>query len=172
MLELLERLRSASIARDPGRLAGLYAPDAVHEFPFVTPGAPTHIRGRAAIAEFNATVFRSLPFAYSEYRTVAVHQAGETVLAVEQEAIGANTITGAPFALPNVWVIEVDSQGLVVNLRDYVNPAAIAEALGDVSEALTTPSADTAPKPPTSVLGAIVTNAGAWTRSVGRAHFG
>lgn len=139
MLELLERLRSASIARDAGRLAGLYAPDAVHEFPFVTPGAPSRIEGRAAIGEFNDAVFRSLPFAYSEYRSVAVHQVGETVLVVEQEAIGANTITGAPFALPNVWVIEVDAQGLVVSLRDYVNPAAIAEALGDVSEALNDP---------------------------------
>lgn len=139
MLKLLERLRSASIARDAGRLAGLYAPDAVHEFPFVTPGAPTRIEGRAAIADFNDTVFRNLPFAYSEYRTVAVHQAGETVLVVEQEAIGVNTITGAPFALPNVWVIEVDSQGLVVRLRDYVNPAAIAEALGDVSLTLNDP---------------------------------
>lgn len=139
MLELLERLRSASIARDAEGLAGLYAPDAVHDFPFVTPGAPTRIEGRAAIAEFNATVFRSLPFAYSEYRTVAVHEAGETVLVVEQEAIGTNTLTGAPFALPNVWVIEVDSHGLIVSLRDYVNPAAIAEALGDVSAAFSSP---------------------------------
>lgn len=139
MLELLERLRSASIAQDAEQLAGLYAPDAVHEFPFVTPGAPARIEGRAAIAEFNATVFRNLPFAYSEYRTVAVHQAGETVLVVEQEALGANTVTGAPFALPNLWVIEIDSQGLIANLRDYVNPAAIAEALGDVSEALNDP---------------------------------
>lgn len=139
MLELLERLRSASIAQDADQLAGLYAPDAVHEFPFVTPGAPARIEGRAAIAEFNATVFRNPPFAYSEYRTVAVHQAGETVLVVEQEALGTNTVTGAPFALPNVWVIEIDSQGLIANLRDYVNPAAIAEALGDVSETLNDP---------------------------------
>ena len=86
MLELLERLRAASLAQDPERLAGLYSPDGVHEFPFVTPTAPTHIEGRAAILEFNATVFRNLPFAYSEYRTVATHQAGETVLVVEQEA--------------------------------------------------------------------------------------
>ncbi len=61
------------------------------------------------------------------------------MLVVEQEAMGANTITGVSFALPNVWVIEVDAQGLVVGLRDYVNPAAIAEALGDASEALDDP---------------------------------
>jgi uncharacterized protein len=136
MLELLERLRAASLAQDPERLAGLYSPDGVHEFPFVTPGAPTHIEGRAAILEFNATVFRNLPFAYSEYRTVATHQAGETVLVVEQEAIGTNTTTGTPFALPNVWVIQTDEAGLITRLRDYVNPVAVAAALGDVTEAI------------------------------------
>ncbi len=139
MLELLERLRSASIARDAERLSELYAPDAVHEFPFVTPGAPTRIEGRAAIAEFNRTVFQHLPFAYDEYRTIGAHQAGDTVLVVEQEAIGTNTLTGATFALPNVWVIEVDDQGLIVNLRDYVNPVAINEALGEVSQAFPGP---------------------------------
>lgn len=136
MLDLLDRLRSASLAQDAHGLADLYAPDGVHEFPFVTPEAPTRIEGRAAILEFNAMVFSNLPFSYSEYRTVAVHQAGETVLVVEQEAVGINTTTGAPFALPNVWVIEIDDEGLIVRLRDYVNPVAVAEALDDVAESL------------------------------------
>ena len=133
MLDLLERLRSAAIAQDAERLAGLYAEDAVHEFPFVTPGAPTRIEGRAAIAEFNSTVYSKLPFQYREYRTVAIHHAGDAVLVVEQEALGTNTATGAEFALPNVWVIEVDSRGLIVKLRDYVNPIAVVNALGDIS---------------------------------------
>ena len=133
MRDLLERLRSAAIAQDAERLAGLYAEDAVHEFPFATPGAPTRIEGRAAIAEFNATVFSKLPFRYREYRTVAIHPVGDAVLVVEQEALGTNTATGAQFALPNVWVIEVDSRGLIVNLRDYVNPIAVISALGEIS---------------------------------------
>ena len=133
MLDILERLRSASIAQDADRLAGLYAEASVHAFPFVTPGAPTRVEGRSAIADFNASVFRHVPIRYSEYRTVAIHEVGETVLVVEQEALGVNTATGAEFALPNVWVIEVNSEGLIVNLRDYVNPAAVAGALGDVS---------------------------------------
>jgi uncharacterized protein len=139
MLDLLDRLHSASISQDAQGLADLYAPDAVHEFPFITPGAPPRIEGRAAIAEFNAMVYRHLPFAYSEYRTIATHQVSDTVLIVEQQAVGTNTATGAPFVLPNLWVIEIDQQGLITNLRDYVNPAAITEALGDVSEALPDP---------------------------------
>lgn len=139
MLDLLERLRAASIARDAQALADLYAPDAVHEFPFTTPGAPSRVEGRAAIAEFTATVHRHLPLAYTGYRTTAVHRVGDTVLVVEQQAVGTNTATGAPFVLPNLWVIEVDRDGLVTTLRDYVNPAAVAEALGDVSVALPDP---------------------------------
>jgi ketosteroid isomerase-like protein len=135
MLELLDRLREASLAQDAGGLAALYAEDGVHEFPFVTPGAPTSISGRAAIEEFNATVYRALPFAYREYRTIAVHQVGETTLVVEQEALGSNTVTGAQFVLPNVWVIETDAQGLISKLRDYVNPVAVTEALGEVAGA-------------------------------------
>ncbi len=133
LLDLLERLRAASIAQDAGRLAALYAEDAVHEFPFTTPGGPTRIEGRAAIAEFLATVYRSLPLRYTEYRTIAVHPVGERTLVVEQDALGVNTETGARFALPNVAVIGVDPEGLITSYRDYANPVAVAEALGDAS---------------------------------------
>ena len=127
--ELLERLRAASIAQDAGRLAALYAEDGIHEFPFTTPGGPTRIEGRAAMAEFLAVVYRSLPLRYTGYRTVAVHQVDEATLVVEQDALGINTKTGARFALPNVAVIRVDPEGLIVSFRDYANPVALAETL-------------------------------------------
>lgn len=129
MPDVLEHLRAASIEQDAARMAALYAEDAVHEFPFTMPGGPTRIEGRAAIAEFVATVYRSLPLRYSEYRTIAVHQVDGTTLVVEQEALGVNTVTGARFVLPNVAVIEVDPQGRIASFRDYVNPTAVAEAL-------------------------------------------
>jgi uncharacterized protein len=133
LLDLLERLRAASIAQDAGRLAALYAEDAVHEFPFTTPGGPTRIEGRIAIAEFLAAVYRSLALRYTEYRTIAVHEVSERTLVVEQDALGVNTKTGARFALPNVAVIGVDPEGLITSYRDYANPVAVAEALGDTS---------------------------------------
>ena len=130
-MDLLEQLRAASMAQDAERMAALYAEDAVHEFPFTTPGGPTRIEGRAAMAEFLATVYRSLPLRYTEFRTIAVHQVSERTLVVEQEALGVNTKTGARFALPNVAVIKVDPEGLIASFRDYANPAAVAAALGN-----------------------------------------
>ncbi len=95
--------------------------------------SPTRIEGRAAIAEFLATVYRSLPLQYTEYRTIAVHQVSDATLVVEQEALGVNTRTAARFALPNVAVIDVDPDGLITSFRDYANPVAVAEALGDAA---------------------------------------
>jgi uncharacterized protein len=128
---VLERVRAASIAQDAERLADLYAEDGVHEFPFTTPGGPTRLAGRAAIAEFLTTVYRSLPLRYTEYRTIAVHRARDRTLVVEQEALGVNCATGARFALPNIAVISLDAEGLIASFRDYANPVAVAEALDD-----------------------------------------
>jgi ketosteroid isomerase-like protein len=94
-------------------------------------GGRTRIEGHAAIAEFLASVYRSLPLQYTEYRRIAVHQATDTTMMVEQEALGVNTRTGARFVLPNVAVIDVDADGLIASFRDYANPVALAEALGD-----------------------------------------
>jgi ketosteroid isomerase-like protein len=129
LLGVLDRLRVASIAQDAVGLAQMYAEDAVHEFPFTTPGGPTRFVGRAAIAEFLAAVYRSLPLRYTEYRTVAVHEVTDTTLVVEQEALGVNTATGARFVLPNIAVIRVDAKGLIVSYRDYANPVAVTAAL-------------------------------------------
>lgn len=134
LTDLLDDFRAASLARDADRLAALYAEDGVHEFPFVPPGAPARIEGRDAIRQLNVTAYEDLPFAYDEYRTIAVHDVDATTLVVEQEALGVNTTTGARFVLPNVAVIEVDDQGLIVRFRDYVNPLAVIDALGDVAQ--------------------------------------
>ena len=82
-------------------------------------------------ADFLSSVYRSLPLRYTGYRTVAVHEVSGTTLVVEQEALGVHAQTGARFALPNIAVIDVDAQELVASFRDYANPVAVAEALGE-----------------------------------------
>jgi ketosteroid isomerase-like protein len=66
---------------------------------------------------------------YTEYRTIAVHEVADTTLVVEQEALGVNTATGARFVLPNIAVIQIDADGLIMSYRDYANPVAVTEAL-------------------------------------------
>ena len=130
LLTLLERIRAASMAQDAERLADLYAEDGVHEFPFTTPDGPTRFAGRAAIAEFLATVYRSLPLRYTEYRTIAVAPGDDTTLVVEQEALGVNTerLHGSRSRTSRY---QRRSDGLITSFRDYANPVAVAEALGD-----------------------------------------
>jgi ketosteroid isomerase-like protein len=74
-------------------------------------------------------VYRSLPLQYTEYRTIAVHEVTDTTLVVEQEALGVNTATGARFVLPNIAVLRIDAEGLIVSYRDYANPVAVTNAV-------------------------------------------
>ena len=52
VLEVLERMREAAITRSAADMSGVYAADAVHEFPFVRPGVPSRMEGRNAIMSF------------------------------------------------------------------------------------------------------------------------
>jgi hypothetical protein len=83
------------------------------------------------IADFLETVFRSLPLQYTGYDTIAVHQAArrrwwssrKRSAPTHGRARGSRSRTSR--------VIRVDPDGLIVSFRDYANPVAVAEALGD-----------------------------------------
>ena len=47
--EVLARYHHAMLHLSADELADLYAVDAVHEFPFLAPGRPTHYRGREEV---------------------------------------------------------------------------------------------------------------------------
>jgi ketosteroid isomerase-like protein len=128
--EVLERFRRAAIERSVDELRGLYAADAVHEFPFTRPGLPARLSGRDEIVDWIAAGWRDLPIRYESYRTLArLDTADPRTIVVEQEAVGRNTATGRPFALPNIVVLTV-GDGRIAHLRDYVNVLAAAEAIG------------------------------------------
>jgi ketosteroid isomerase-like protein len=127
--ELLERVRQASIDQCVEDMRSLYAPDAVHEFPFAFPGVPSRLEGRDEIVDWIAAGWEANPLRYEQYRTLVVHDTGspETII-VEQEAVGTSSVTG-PFTLPNIIVLTARN-GQVTHLRDYVNILAAAAALG------------------------------------------
>ncbi|MFC4906682.1 nuclear transport factor 2 family protein [Actinomadura gamaensis] len=127
--EVLEKFRRAAISQSVDEMNRVYAPDAVHEFPFTRPGVPPRLEGREAIVTFMAASWSAGPLKYERYRTLAVHDTGDpNTIVVEQEALGTSSTIGA-FALPNIVVLTV-REGQIVHLRDYVNIVAAAAARG------------------------------------------
>lgn len=127
--EVLERCRQAAISQSAQAMRGVYAVDAVHEFPFTRPGLPSRLEGRDEIVDWIAAGWKANPLKYERYRTLAIYETNdpETII-VEQEAIGTSVSTGE-FALPNIVVLTVRN-GQIARLRDYVNILAAASAIG------------------------------------------
>ncbi|MFL6119205.1 nuclear transport factor 2 family protein [Actinophytocola sp.] len=126
---VLERWRQAAVDQSADDMRLVYAPDAVHEFPFTLPGLPSRLAGREEIVSWIAEGWQAGPLKYERYRTIAVHDTTDPdTLVVEQEAIGTSATTGA-FTLPNLVVLTV-RDGRIVRLRDYVNIPAAAAAMG------------------------------------------
>jgi ketosteroid isomerase-like protein len=127
--DVLDRFRAAAISQSPDELRRLYAPDAVHEFPFTRPGLPTKLEGRDAIMSWVVAMWQGNPMKYERYRTLAIHDTGDPdTIVVEQEAVGTGR-TG-DFVLPNIVVLTVRN-GQIAVLRDYVNILAAMAAIGD-----------------------------------------
>jgi ketosteroid isomerase-like protein len=126
---VLERVRQAAISQSADDMSRVYAVDAVHEFPFTSPGVPSRLEGRDEIVNWIAAGWKASPLKYERYRTLAIYDTSdpETII-VEQEAVGTSASTGE-FALPNIVVLTVRN-GQIAHLRDYVNVLAAAAALG------------------------------------------
>jgi hypothetical protein len=106
----------------------LYAVDAVHEFPFTVPGAPSRLAGKDAIMEFIVASWDG-PLRYEDYRTLSAYRTNDpTTIVVQQEVRGTSSTTG-PFALPNLVVLTA-ARGEIQHLRDFVNIPAAFAAMG------------------------------------------
>ncbi|MGH3124498.1 MAG: nuclear transport factor 2 family protein, partial [Streptosporangiaceae bacterium] len=103
--------------------------DAVHEFPFTRPGAPSRLEGRDAIMSFITAFWSTSPLRYERYRTIAIHDTADPdTIVVEQEVQGTSSTTGS-FVLPNIVVLKA-RHGEIARLRDYTNILAVEEATG------------------------------------------
>ena len=128
-LEVLERMREAAITRSAADMSGVYAADAVHEFPFVRAGVPSRMEGRDAIMSFVTAFWSTSPLRYERYRTIAIHGTTDPdTIVVEQEVAGTSSTTGS-FVLPNIMVLKT-RHGQIAHLRDYANLLAVEEATG------------------------------------------
>lgn len=96
----------------------IYAPDAVHEFPFAPEGVPRELVGREAIAAYMSRLPSLIRFgALSDVRS---RVAGDELI-VEATGHHRRVSDGAARDLSYVWFITMHN-GKVVHLRDYMNP--------------------------------------------------
>ncbi|OPF75596.1 hypothetical protein VT50_0224555 [Streptomyces antioxidans] len=137
--ELLARFQRAMLDKSADDLADLYAVDAVHEFPFLSPGMPERYQGREEIRAGYRAAWGASPAQPREIREVAVHENTDPeVIVVEQVVHGTVTTTGRAFHVPGLLVMRVRN-GEFVHVRDYMDGLGVAHEMGrlaDVAAAL------------------------------------
>jgi ketosteroid isomerase-like protein len=121
----------AFLAKDMRAWADLCAEDVLVEFPFAPAGTPSRLDGRVAIFEY----LRNYP------KIIDVHEIGsleiyptdrpDTVIG-EWSAKGHVIPNGNAYNMSYATFVTV-RDGSIVNYREYWNPLALAQALGDVS---------------------------------------
>jgi ketosteroid isomerase-like protein len=104
-------------AGDTDAWSKIYAPDAVHEFPFTREGVARRLEGRDEIAAYMSLLPGRIRFgAFSDVR---VREVGDELI-VEAEG-HHHRLDGAPFDVRYIWFITV-RDGLVSLFRDYTLP--------------------------------------------------
>ncbi|HEX3296582.1 MAG TPA: nuclear transport factor 2 family protein [Nocardioides sp.] len=128
-LDVLRRYQRAMVHQDANELADLYAPDAVHELPFLFPGMPARYEGREQLRAAYGAAWDASPARPQEVQTIAVHRCEDPeVLVIEQVVVGVNAATGERFELPSVLVLHVH-RGRITHVRDYMDGLAVARAM-------------------------------------------
>ncbi|MBL1083210.1 nuclear transport factor 2 family protein [Streptomyces actinomycinicus] len=111
--------------KDIAAWVGLWAEDAVMEFPFAPPGRPRRLEGRDAVAAY----MRHYPdhIDLHGFPDVRIHRTtdAETIV-VEMRGVGRVVATGAPFDMTYIAVVSV-RDGRFTSYRDYWNPLAVQE---------------------------------------------
>jgi uncharacterized protein len=127
--EVLARYQQAMLDKSADDLADLYAVDAVHEFPFLSPGMPERYQGREEVRAGYRAAWGASPVQPREIRDVVVHESTDPeVITVEQVVTGTVATNGRFFRIPGLLVIRVRS-GRIVHVRDYMDGLGVAHAM-------------------------------------------
>ncbi|PWI20791.1 hypothetical protein DI272_31790 [Streptomyces sp. Act143] len=110
-------------------LADLYAPDAVHEFPFATPGFPPRYAGREEVRAGYRAAWGASPVRVEEVRDVVVHETRDPEVIVAEHTVVAS-VPGREggFRVPGLLVLRV-RDGLLVQVRDYMDGFGVRNAI-------------------------------------------
>ncbi|MFJ5118589.1 nuclear transport factor 2 family protein [Kitasatospora sp. NPDC088548] len=106
--EVLARYQRAMLDKSADDLADLYAVDAVHEFPFLSPGMPARYQGSEEVRAGYRAAWGASPVQPREIHEVAVHESTDPeVITVEQVVTGTVATTGQTFSVPGLLVLRV-----------------------------------------------------------------
>jgi ketosteroid isomerase-like protein len=127
--DLLARYHRAMLTGSADDLADLYAEDAVHTFPFSTPGFPPSYRGREEVRAGYRAVWGTTPVVPRELRDVTVHDTADPHTVVAEHTLVAEIpATGTTFTVPGLLVLTAHD-GHITALRDYMDGLGVARAL-------------------------------------------
>jgi uncharacterized protein len=97
----------------------VYAPDAVHEFPFAPDGAVRRLEGRDEIAAYMSRLPQTIRF--GTISNVRVREAGDELI-IEADGHHRRIADDTPLDLRYIWFITVRA-GRVSHFRDYMGAA-------------------------------------------------
>jgi len=110
----LEALKAGDVA---GWMS-IYAPDAIHEFPWVPQGRVARLDGWDAINEYMSQLATSGRLRYGDFEVISSHESDDALIV---EMIGHHYRGDDPAELGYVSVMTL-RDGKVVRFRDYMNP--------------------------------------------------
>lgn len=126
---LIARYHQAMLAKDSVALASLYAEDAIHEFPLLTPFFPQRLVGRAEISAHYGAVWSASPIRILSIRNVALHETLEPNVVISEAEYTADAPGTDPFSLAFAIVAHLGG-GEIAYLRDYMDALGAAHRLG------------------------------------------
>lgn len=119
--DLLDAFHCAMLALSADDLADLHAPDAVYEFPLLTPGRPARYQGREEIRAGFRDVWAaaSTGLRVTEIRNVIVHETADPEVLVVEHVAAATLIASDERILAPSLIVMRARNGLLRHVRDY-----------------------------------------------------
>jgi ketosteroid isomerase-like protein len=134
--EVAELARQRLAATDMSGFVDLFAEDALFEYPFGFPGAPSELRGKEAIRTHLVESRRGIKsrIEVTEFNAVVHDTTDPAVVIAVWEVVGTTLSTGQSHRFSSgVGVITVHD-GEITHYRDYTNALGAARATGRLAD--------------------------------------
>ncbi|MFF1306992.1 nuclear transport factor 2 family protein [Streptomyces sp. NPDC058307] len=102
--------------------------DAVHEFPFSSPGFPPSFEGREAVRAGYRAAWGASPVQVAEVMRVAAYETADPeVIVAEHVVVGTLPTKATTFTVPGLLILHVRN-GLITRVRDHMDGLGVTAA--------------------------------------------